>query len=81
MNVSHSLIAAAVGGILLGCAGSKDAAPAAAAPTSAATREAKPGEKHACRGLNDCAHQGGCKTDHNDCKGQNDCRSQGGCHG
>lgn len=83
MNASQSVIlAAAVSGILVGvsgCGASKAASPdAESTPTASRTA---PGEKHACKGQNDCAHQGGCKTDAHTCKGQNDCRSQGGCHG
>ena len=81
-HASHSLLAAAVSGILVGCGGAQasSAEPKAEAP-STATREAKDTDKHACKGQNDCAHQGGCKTEAHACKGQNDCRAQGGCHG
>ncbi len=38
------------------------------------------GEKHVCRGRNECKGQGGCATSaRHDCKGQNDCKGQGGC--
>ena len=40
------------------------------------------GEKHVCRGMNECKGQGGCATSaRHDCKGQNDCKGQGGCGG
>ncbi len=38
------------------------------------------GEKHVCKGMNDCKGQGGCATSaKHGCKGQNDCKGQGGC--
>jgi hypothetical protein len=37
------------------------------------------GAKHACKGQNACAGQGGCKTEKHACKGQNTCKGQGGC--
>jgi hypothetical protein len=79
--MTKTMLAAAVGGILMGCGGSTPPAsnpgdaPAASgsAPTTAA--------KHACKGQNDCKGQGGCKTDKHGCKAQNDCKGQGGCKG
>jgi hypothetical protein len=93
MKISHSLIAAAVGGILFGAAGcagetppaqqpaaaASGSAAAPAAPGSAAPQTAAAPAKHACKGQNDCKGQGGCKTDKHGCKGQNDCKGQGGC--
>lgn len=82
MNASQSLIVAAVSGILLGCGSST---PPAATPAGendpSAGRVSAPGDRHSCKGRNECAHQGGCKTETHACKGQNDCRSQGGCKG
>jgi hypothetical protein len=61
----HQLTAAAIGGLVagasLGC-GNKDAKPGATASA---------GDKHLCRGLNDCKGQGA--------GGKNDCRGQGDC--
>ncbi len=58
MKVSHTLLAAAVGGVLaagvIGC-GSSNAAGAGPNMPSA-------GAKHACKGQNDCKGQGGCKA-------------------
>lgn len=34
---------------------------------------------HACKGLNECKGQGGCKTGDNGCKGKNSCKGKGGC--
>jgi len=93
MNVSHSLFAAAVGGILMGAAacGGETPPPATPAGATPATETAAPAGgatpqtagatpgKHACKGQNDCKGQGGCKTDKHGCKGQNDCKGQGGC--
>lgn len=84
MKLSNTLIAAAATGILSalgGCA--HDEAPA---QTPSATAGAMPAGsaagmagKHACKGMNDCKGQGGCKNDKHACKGQNDCKGQGGC--
>jgi hypothetical protein len=94
MKISHSLIAAAVGGILFGATGcggetppaqapaaasSGSAADTAAAPGSATPQSAAAPAKHACKGQNECKGQGSCKTDKHGCKGQNDCKGQGGC--
>ncbi|RME54090.1 MAG: hypothetical protein D6795_04640 [Deltaproteobacteria bacterium] len=35
--------------------------------------------KHACKGLNDCKGQGGCKSGDNGCAGKNSCKGKGGC--
>jgi hypothetical protein len=35
--------------------------------------------KHACKGLNECKGQGGCKTGDNGCKTKNSCKGKGGC--
>jgi hypothetical protein len=88
MNLTNSMIAAAVGGILMGVAGCGGASEPAKSPTdgttvtpaAAATGAATPA-KHSCKGQNDCKGQGGCKTEKHSCKGQNDCKGQGGCKG
>ena len=80
MTFQHTLIAAAVSGILagagvVGCGGA--AKPAAEGTSSSTSAMAK----HDCAGKNDCKGQGGCKGDgsKHDCKGKNDCKGQGGC--
>ena len=88
MNLTNTILAAAVGGILTGCGG---ATPAASAPSDMPSAGAASGApastpttgsaKHAGNGQNDCKGQGGCKTDKHACKGQNDCKGQGGCKG
>lgn len=80
MNMTNSMILAAVGGLLMGAAGCAQAAPSAASPTAMAAGADVP-PKHACKGQNDCKSQGGCKTDKHACKAQNDCKGQGGCKG
>lgn len=35
--------------------------------------------EHACKGLNECAGQGGCKSGENGCAGKNTCKGKGGC--
>ena len=37
------------------------------------------GDKHACKGQNDCKGKGGCKSGDNGCKGKNSCKGKGGC--
>jgi hypothetical protein len=77
ISIKNALITAAVSGMSVGvvaCGGS--ATPAA---TSGGTT-AEPA-KHACKGMNACKSQGGCKTETHACKGQNDCKGQGGCKG
>lgn len=81
--MTNTMIAAAVGGILMGltgCAGSNPPANDASGLT-AQSSAAAPAAKHACKGQNDCKGQGGCKTATHACKGQNDCKGQGGCKG
>ncbi len=69
------LVAAAVAGIALG-------AQSALAASSLGPQEpqAEPrGDKHDCRGKNECKGKGGCRTDKHACKGKNECKGQGGC--
>jgi hypothetical protein len=33
-----------------------------------------------CKGMNECAGKGGCRTDANDCAGKNECKGKGGCN-
>jgi hypothetical protein len=55
-------------------------APATAAPAADATATPAAAEgKACCKGMNECAGKGGCKTDTNMCAGQNQCRAKGGC--
>ncbi len=37
------------------------------------------GDKHACKGMNDCKGQGGCDSGDNGCAGKNSCKGHGGC--
>ena len=46
---------------------------------AAATEEGDSGAKHACKGMNECKGQGGCKTGDNGCAGKNSCKGKGGC--
>lgn len=86
----NELSAAAVGGLvagsLAGCG--KSDPPGKPAPTPPG--QAALGEKHLCRGLNDCKGkgasgkndcrgQGDCATLTHACSGKNDCKGQGGC--
>jgi hypothetical protein len=68
MKVSHTLLMAAVGGILVGvtgtgCGGNNaNPDPAVGTPPAASGAPAAPAAKHACKGQNDCKGQGGCKS-------------------
>lgn len=75
MNISNTLVAAAIGGILLGAAGCAENKAGSEEPNTAAAA----GAKHGCKGQNACKGQGGCKTDTHACKAQNACKGQGGC--
>jgi hypothetical protein len=80
--MNSTMIAAAVGGILLGLTGCGESTPPASSPSnSTAGATATDAPKHGCKGQNACKAQGGCKTDAHACKGQNDCKGKGGCHG
>jgi hypothetical protein len=69
-----TLVAAAVAGILVGCAGNQPA------PQSGTATTEGPIAKHDCKGKNECKGQGGCKVEgKHACKGQNSCKGQGGC--
>ncbi len=37
------------------------------------------GDKHACKGMNECKGQGGCTSGDNGCWGKNSCKGLGGC--
>jgi len=37
------------------------------------------GEKHVCKGMNECKGQGGCETGDNGCAAKNSCKGHGGC--
>lgn len=80
MNLSQTLLTAAVSGIIAGaavaCGGSTTPAASADSPSA---EMASAGAKHDCKGKNDCKGQGGCKTEGHSCKGQNACKGQGGC--
>ena len=72
MKISTVLLAAAMGGALVGAVGCGETAhpatdPSAAAGSMPATSgaPAAPGAKHACKGQNACKGQGGCKSDKN----------------
>ncbi|MBM4003333.1 MAG: hypothetical protein FJ295_08605 [Planctomycetes bacterium] len=95
----HELSAAALGGLLAGaaagCGSSNDKGAGAGSGTGSSGAgsgiAASSGEKHTCRGLNECKGQGaGSKNDcrgmgdcatfaSHSCGGQNACKGQGGC--
>lgn len=68
-------LAAAVAGMLAGSAGAASAAP----DRSTGDKPPRNPAAHACRGLNRCKGQGGCKRSDRGCRGRNSCRGLGGC--
>ena len=65
------LLSTAVAGLLFGTA-------ATTLTSCAASGGQATIERHACKGMNSCKGQGGCKTEQNSCKGMNACKGQGG---
>jgi hypothetical protein len=86
MKTSHALLAAAVAGIF---AGSGQATTSWSTRSTTEAQAQAPGksdtqagaiEKHACKGLNSCKGNGGCKVEgKNGCNGHNECKGKGGC--
>jgi len=78
MNKTKStIVSAAVAGLFLGSVATVSSVLTSCGSTQPAAQPAM--EKHACKGLNTCKMQGGCKTEKNACKGQNSCQGKGGC--
>jgi hypothetical protein len=79
-TIHPGLLAAAVGGLLMGagCASKPAAPPSEEAPMASPTATSG-GEAHSCKGQNACKGQGSCKTEQHGCKAMNDCKGQGGC--
>ena len=70
------LLGGAVAGIL---AGTQAGRLYAGETVKVAEAADKGGEKHVCKGMNDCKGQGGCATADNSCAGKNSCKGHGGC--
>jgi hypothetical protein len=64
------------GKVMLGVAGGLLAG---AQIAKVATAEEAAGEKHICKGHNDCKGKGGCKSGDGGCAGKNSCKGKGGC--
>ena len=78
-KLNHLILAAAVAGLFAGSSmASLRAADADTAKDKTATEKAEVG-KHACKAMNACKGQGGCKTDKSECKAKNACKGHGGC--
>lgn len=91
----NHLTAAALSGMLagaaLGCRSQSESDSSGSAATNGAGDAVATGDKHLCRGLNDCKGQGAggdnacrgqgqCATyDHHSCASENACKGQGGC--
>ena len=90
-NVSGTILAAAVAGLLSGAAVRQSYADSTNSTVSTnvtvkakiAPGKAVPAKKmpkvHDCSGDNECKGLGGCKTDDNSCKFKNACKGKGGC--
>lgn len=80
-SIKSLAIAAAVTGLFAGTALVQIQAnePGQFAHTQDFGEDAKPADKHSCKGKNECKGKGGCKTDTNECKGKNACKGKGGC--
>jgi hypothetical protein len=88
-NKTFTIAAAALTGLLAGSAGRAMAATAPVSHQQTSVQEFagqmatsladQPTSKHACKGMNDCKGQGGCKSSDNGCKGKNSCKGKGGC--
>ena len=76
-----------LGGVLTGIAAGSNAqaSPLASSQKSmssntvAMATDAKPADKHACKGLNACKGHGNCKAGDHGCAGKNSCKGKGGC--
>ena len=79
MNKTKStIVSAAVAGLFLGSVATVSSTLTSCSSSKQST--AQPAmEKHACKGLNSCKNQGGCKSGDNQCAGKNSCKGHGGC--
>lgn len=86
-SLKAMMLSAATAGLLGGGAVTLNAAPLHSTTTSVSSSylgqnsyapTAKT-DKHSCKGKNDCAGKGGCKSSDNGCKGKNSCKGKGGC--
>lgn len=88
-SIKAMMLSAAVTGLLGASPMALHASPVSSATTVSPVAQAMLGmaaktgktkiEKHACKGLNNCKGQGGCKSGDNGCKGKNSCKGKGGC--
>lgn len=69
------MVSAAAFGLFAGLSTSANAASKGKAED---TKDEK-GDKHGCKGLNECKGKGGCKAGDAGCKGKNSCKGKGGC--
>ena len=66
----NKLLLGAVAGILAG---------SQARSVYAADKATEGGDKHVCKGMNECKGQGGCESGDAGCAGKNSCKGHGGC--
>ena len=74
-KTTPTILAAAVSGLFLGSSFGCQSSPEGGATSQPANQT----DRHACKGMNDCAGKGGCGTDQNSCAGKNACKGKGGC--
>ncbi len=84
ISSNEALLSMAVAGILAGALGSScTTKEEPKAPAVAATKGADPASmglpKHACKTMNECKGQGGCKASDAGCASKNSCKAKGGC--
>jgi len=84
IHSNEALLSIAVAGLLSGAIGSSCGKHEdSKAPAVAATQSTDPAAmglpKHACKSMNECKGQGGCKAGDAGCAGKNSCKSKGGC--
>jgi hypothetical protein len=78
-EVHHALFAAAVSGLLIGCAEKAPAGGSSSAKATSWTTKSGSSSKDCCSGKNACKGLGGCKGEGHDCAGKNECKGKGGC--
>ncbi len=80
---NEALISIAVAGMLAGAFGSSCSVEQSEKPAAASQLNTDPAAmglpKHACKTLNECKGQGGCKSADSAGPGKNSCKGKGGC--
>jgi len=75
----NTLMAAAIAALIAGAAPLAGCKTNSDAQATADRADFGKVEKHACKGMNACKSQGGCKAGDHGCAGMNSCKGHGGC--